>query len=425
MTDHPSLSADALGRIAQRLTWTLFAAQSLGSAGFIASATLASILGAELGGSTAWAGVPSAVYLAGTAGAALAWGYLMDALGRRGGLVLGLLAGTLGAGLAFLAVNAGAFGPFLVGLALMGVASAAVTLGRFASAEVHPPAERGRAISTVVLGGTVGAVLGPLLVGPAGAWAQRLGGRDLSGAYAVSGLLFLIAGLLIFTALRPDPRQVGKAVAALYPSAVNGSSDARSLRAILAGSEARLAMIAMVLGQAVMVMVMVITSLHMRAHAHGLGELSAVISSHTLGMYAFSVVSGRLADRWGRRPTIAAGAAGLVLACALATLSPDVVPLAVALFILGLGWNLCFVGGSTLLADQLTPDERARTQGFNDLLVGLASAAGSLGSGLVFAAVGYSAMAWIGAALALVPLVLALPRRRPAGESGAVLGSSA
>ena len=88
-------------------------------------------------------------------------------------------------------------------------------------------------------------------------------------------------------------------------------------------------------------------------------------------------------------------------------------PLAVALFVLGLGWNLCFVGGSTLLADQLTPRERARTQGFNDLLVGLASAAGSLGSGLVFAALGYNVMAWTGAALALVPLVLALPRRRP------------
>jgi MFS family permease len=168
----------------------------------------------------------------------------------------------------------------------------------------------------------------------------------------------------------------------------------------------------MVLGQAVMVMVMVITSLHMRAHDHGLGEVSAVISSHTLGMYAFSIVSGRLADRWGRRPTIAVGAAGLVAACVMATLSPAVIPLAVALFVLGLGWNLCFVGGSTLLADQLTPPERARTQGFNDLLVGLASAAGSLGSGLVFAAVGYNAMSWAGAALALVPLVLALRQGR-------------
>jgi MFS family permease len=405
-------SPASLARLGRRLTWTLFAAQSLGSAAFIAAATLASILGAELSGSKALAGVPSAVYLIGTAGAALAWGYLMERFGRRGGLVLGLAVGTLGAALAYGAVNAGAFVTFLLGLGMMGVASAALTLGRFAAAEVHPPAERGRAISTVVLGGTVGAVLGPLLVGPAGAWAERLGQRDLSGAYVVSGVFLLVAGAVIFSLLRPDPREVGRAMAAHYPIEGSVAEGVRPLRAILGGTDARLAILAMVLGQAVMVMVMVITSLHMRAHDHGLGQVSAVISSHTLGMYAFSIVSGRLADRWGRRPTIAVGAAGLTAACILATLSPAVIPLAVALFILGLGWNLCFVGGSTLLADQLTPPERARTQGFNDLLVGLASAAGSLGSGLAFAAVGYNAMAWAGGTLALVPLALALRRRR-------------
>ena len=88
-----------------------------------------------------------------------------------------------------------------------------------------------------------------------GAWAERLGRRDLSGAYAVSGLMFLIAGVLIFAALRPDPRQVGKAVSALYPPAIKTTDGVRSLRVILGGSDARLAMIAMVLGQAVMVMV--------------------------------------------------------------------------------------------------------------------------------------------------------------------------
>ena len=405
-------SLDRLGQSARRLTWVLFAAQSLASAGFIAAATLASILGAELAGSTAWAGLPSSIYLLGTAGAALAWGFLMDVLGRRGGLVLGLLLGTFGGALAFLAVDAGSFAIFLIGLALMGVASAAVTLGRFAAAEVHPASERGRAISTVVWGGTVGAILGPLLVGPAGRWAESLGRRDLSGAYAVSAALFLLAAALVFAALRPDPRDLGRRIAALLPIGDVRLDRARPIPVILGMPDARLAVTAMVLGQVVMVMVMVITSLHMRAHDHGIGSVSLVISSHTLGMFAFSVVSGRLADRWGRRPTIAAGVAGLFVACALATVSPDVVPLSVALFLLGLGWNLCFVGGSTLLADQLTPDERARTQGFNDLLVGLASAVGSLGSGLVFAAVGYGVMAWIGAAVALIPLLLALPKRR-------------
>jgi MFS family permease len=198
-------------------------------------------------------------------------------------------------------------------------------------------------------------------------------------------------------------------VARLYPESIPHGA-ARPLREIFLQPAVIVAMAAMVLGQVVMVAVMVITSLHMRGHQHNLGDISTVISAHTLGMYAFSILSGRLADHWGRERTILAGALGLGLACLAATLSPDVLPLAVALFLLGLGWNFCFVGGSTLLADQLSPAERARTQGFNDLFVGLASALGSLGSGFIFAGLGYTLVALIGAGLSLIPLALAAGR---------------
>jgi MFS family permease len=164
----------------------------------------------------------------------------------------------------------------------------------------------------------------------------------------------------------------------------------------------------MALGQVVMVAIMVITSLHMRGHQHNLSDISAVIASHTFGMFAFSVISGRLADRWGRGPVILTGAFTLLLACITAPLSPDVLPLAVALFLLGLGWNFCFVGGSALLADQLSPLERSRTQGVNDLLVGLASATGSLGSGIVFAVSNYTVIAILSGMLALIPFLLTL-----------------
>jgi predicted MFS family arabinose efflux permease len=98
----------------------------------------------------------------------------------------------------------------------------------------------------------------------------------------------------------------------------------------------------------------------------------------------------------------------LFLSCLMAPLSPDVIPLAVALFFLGLGWNFCFVGGSALLSDQLSPLERSRTQGANDLMVGLASATGSFGSGIVFAATGYTVITIVAGALALVPLVMSI-----------------
>jgi MFS family permease len=154
----------------------------------------------------------------------------------------------------------------------------------------------------------------------------------------------------------------------------------------------------------------------MNNHHHNLRDISAVISSHTFGMFAFSVFSGRLADRWGRGPVILFGASTLLLACITAPLSPDVLPLAVALFLLGLGWNFCFVGGSALLSDQLSPLERSRTQGTSDTLVGLASATGSLGSGIVFAISSYTVIAVVAGAIALIPLLMSLfwIRRKPA-----------
>jgi MFS family permease len=112
---------------------------------------------------------------------------------------------------------------------------------------------------------------------------------------------------------------------------------------------------------------------------------------------------------------ILSGTATLVLACALAPLSPDVLPLSVALFLLGVGWNFCYVGGSTLLSDQLSPEERAKTQGANDFLIGLATATASLGSGLVFAGAGYAVIGIMGVVVSLVPTGLTgwwMARRR-------------
>jgi len=332
----------------------------------------------------------------------------MDVLGRRGGLSLGLIIGAAGSALAFQAISTSSMLVFLGGMVLMGMGNAAVTLGRFAAAEVNPPSGRGKAISNVVLGGAVGAIAGPLLVGPTGQLALAQGFDELSGAYAASGVLFLLACLVVFSGLRPDPRDLGKEIARLYPDTKADSRPTRSLSQIIRQPEVIVAILAMVLGQMVMVMVMVITALHMRGHDHGLGAVSLVISSHTFGMFGFSIISGRLADRWGRGPVIITGAVTLLLACITAPLSPQVLPLAVSLFLLGLGWNFCFVGGSTLLADQLSPAERARTQGFNDLLVGLASAIASLSSGLIFASLGYTVMALAGAVFSIAPLTAAL-----------------
>ncbi len=393
--------------LARKITWILFANQSLASAGFIAAATINSIIGAKLGGNASYAGLPSAVYLLGGAFAASAWGYIMDRIGRRNGIALGLVIGVIGNAIVLYAISTSSLTVFLIGMVMMGITNAAVVLGRFAAAEVNPPASRGAAISNVVLGGTFGAVFGPLLVGPMGIVAHSIGMDELAGAYIATLVLFAIASALVFIGLRPDPRDLGREVAAQYPEETP-HGETRSISQILRQPAALTAVIAMALGQVVMVAVMVITSLHMRGHNHNLRDISAVISSHTFGMYAFSVISGRLSDKWGRGWVIFIGSFTLLLACITAPLSPDVVPLAVALFLLGLGWNFCFVGGSALLADQLSPAERARTQGANDLLVGLASAIGSLGSGFLFAASNYTVIAVVAGVISLVSLGMSL-----------------
>ena len=395
-----------LTRAARRITRTLFAAQSLASAATVAIFPVVSILGARLGGHPSYAGVPAMLYQLGGAFSAFGWGRLMDRIGRRGTLVLGLAAGAVGALLAVLSIEQSSFAGFLVAALFVGVAVSAVQLARFVAAEVHPPSERARAISTVVLGGTIGAIAGPLLAGAAARMASATALEELSGPFLVTAALFVGAALLVYILLRPEPREIGRAVAALHDPGHAAAGPGRSVVEILRVPAAFVAVMAMVFGQLIMVMLMVITPLHMRGHEHQLSSISFVISAHVVGMYAFSILSGRLADRLGRGPVIVTGAAVLILACLSARLSPRVLPLSVALFLLGLGWNFCYVAGSSLLADQLSPSERGRTQGTNDLLVGLTSAAGSLSSGIVFAAIGYGAMALVAATAALIPLSL-------------------
>lgn len=394
-------------RIARKITIVLFLSQSLSSAGFIAAFIVNALVAVDLTGQRAMAGVPGAVYVVGQAFGALVWGLSMERIGRRGGLALGQVLGVIGSVIAMSSVVGRSFPLFLMGLALVGMARSAVDLGRFAAAEVHLPSERGRAISHVVLGSTVGAVLGPLLVGPTGTLAKWAGFSELVGPYGVGFIGLILAAILIFAGLRPDPRDVGRELARLYPESVPRQG-IRSLGRIVRQPGVIVAMVSVVFAQMVMIVPMSITSVHMKAFHHPLSALSLVVSAHTLGMFAFSVISGRMTDRWGRGQVIILGAVLMIISCLMAAPSTGLVTLMVALFLLGLGWNFAYVAGSTLLADQLSPGERAKTQGFNDLLLNLTSAVSQVVSGVVYAVGGYGVMALVAAAAALAPLILAI-----------------
>jgi MFS family permease len=391
--------------IARKTTRTLFLSQSIVTAGLIAIATVNAIAGADLSGVPAWAGIPSTVIILAAALGAFGWGLLIERIGRRSSLAIGLALGAFGSILAGSAIMGGSFLVFLSGLAFVGFAQSAMQLGRFAAAEVNPAETRGRAIATVVFGGTVGAILGPLLVGPFGKIAASFGVNELVGPYGI-GLIFLgLATIIIFFWLRPDPTEIARELAQSEET-TQSSKQVRTIYETLRQPAVLVAVTSMVIGQMVMVMLMVITSLYMKDHGRTLTDISLVISSHTFGMFAFSIVSGRLVDRIGRETVILMGSIFLILASVAAGFSSNILPLAGALFLLGLGWNFCYVGGSTLLSDQLSTEEQSRMQGFNDLLVGLASALGSLGSGFVFAAVGYRVMGFVGMFFAVIMFLI-------------------
>ncbi len=407
------MSEPKQSKAAKTITSVLLAVQGLSSAAVITSATIAAIVGQDISGNINLAGIPASVTQLGTAFSALLWSLLSDRLGRRNGLALGITLGGTGAALAAYAVMQSSFWLLLVGLAIMASAIASANLGRFVAAEVNPPHMRGRAVAFVVLGGTMGSVLGPLIIEESSSAARRFGLEALSGPYLVAAILFLMAALVMFLFLRPEPKQIALDLAEQYPSEKMNKETARPLSVLLRQRGVITAMTAMILGYAVMVMLMGMTSLHMRNHAHSLQTISLVFSVHTLGMFAFSVVTGYLIDKWGRRPVIISGALMLLGSCFIAPLSTSFWPIALALFLLGLGWNFCYVGGSTLLSDQLSPAEKAATQGTNDLFIGLTSATVSALSGVLLGQIGYEGLSMVGAVLSGLLLLIVLTAGKP------------
>ncbi len=396
--------------IVRRLTLILLAGQAVGSAAYLAATTVGPLAVLELSGRHELTGVGGFVYLLGSAGSAYVAARWMARSGRRTGLASGFALGTIGAAVAGAAIIAGGFLSFLFGYLLLGAARGITDQSRYAAAEMVAPAERGRAISSVVVGGTFGAVLGPSLVAPLGDAMRVFGLNPLAGPWALALVIFAATAVLLFTSLRPDPTEIAHQLRGAEPQdpEQTTASDAdRPWRALLAVPDVQTALAALILGQLVMVMVMAMTSVHLHDHGGGLDSISLVITAHTLGMFGPSIFSGRLVDRWGRVPMILLGSVLLIAACLLAPASLDTLVLAFALLLLGLGWNFTYVAGAALLTDALTPTERARGQGTTEMLVNAASGLGSLAGGPLMAVGGYPLINVLGLVIAFAPLLFA------------------
>jgi MFS family permease len=405
----PAARLDALRR---RSTWSLVAGVALGSTGHIAAVTVAAIVARHLGGSALWSGVMGAAVILGAAGGAVSISAIMVRRGRRIGLASGYAVGVAGAVVATVAVVIGSLPLLMAATFFIGFGNASNQLSRYAAADLYPDERRASAIGLVVWGATAGAIIGPNLVAPAGAFALSIGLPELAGPYFVPIIFVGAAAILSWALLRPDPYELAVETARPDPSARDGSL-AVSLRSVLARPHVPVAIVALVTGQVVMVLVMTMTPLHMTDHGHSLSEVGLVISGHTFGMFALSPLSGRLTDRFGSVAVILAGLVILAFSSALAAAAPPSGDawLFLALFLLGYGWNLGYVAGSALLTTGLSIGERTRLQGATDALIWSSAAAASLTSGLIMAAAGFAVLGLIGAAMIAVPVTLTLARR--------------
>ena len=409
---------DAIDPMQRRTLRVLGFAQAMSGFGLAAGITVGALLAAELWGSTALGGVPAVMMTLGSAGSALLIARIANRHGRRASLSAGYIAGALGA--LGIVVGASADVPALLiaSFVVYGGGSAANLQARFAGADLAPPQRKATAVSTVLVATTLGAVLGPMLASATGGLARAIGLNPLVGPFLMAGAAYLVGGLVLSAALRPDPLLEARRRLAAEPNPA-ASTEASGVTPRREHPRWRLVtglgIGVMVAGQAVMVAIMTMTPVYMRHHGHGVGPVGIVIGLHVAAMYLPSVVAGRIIDARTPRFGTLLAAAGLALAGATAALAPgDSVPwLAVALILLGVGWSLAIVSGSTLVARAVPAHLTATIQGRSDAILALGGAGAAGASGALMHAAGYGGLAWAGTAvaLALVPVAVLVTRR--------------
>jgi MFS family permease len=397
---------------------------ALGGLGVTVGITVGGLLARDVAGTDSAAGLGQTAGVLGAAVIAVPLARISDRSGRRAGLAAGYVVAVLGSVVTVVAALLSSLPLLLAGLFAFGAATACGLQARYAAADLAEPQHRGRALSLVVWATTVGSVLGPNLAGPGELLGDLLRLPPLTGAFAISTAVFAVVAAGFVVLLRPDPlllaRRLKGVVAGGGPRPRRAT--AAALRAVWADPRGRLGLTAVVVAHSVMVGVMVMTPVHM-GHAGGpegttLRIIGLVISVHVAGMYLFSPLVGQLADRAGRRATVAVAAVLLLSAAALAgTAAPeDSVQLGVGLLLLGLGWSCGLIAGSTLVTESVEEQQRPTAQGGTDLLMGLGAALAGVVGGPLLAVGGYGLVAAVSAVL-VAPLVLVWARTAPALRS--------
>ena len=331
----------------------LAAGQAVMMTGSVLLFATGSLVGHQLAGNKALATLPLALQMAASLAVIIPASFLMARIGRRAGFLLGAVLGMGGAALGTYAILGGHFALFCLAAALIGLFTGIGNYFRFAAVDAASVEYRARAISYVLAGGVIAALIGPNL----GHWGERLlPGTAFAGAYlALVGLYALV--FLLLTRL-DIPR----------PQAFDASLG-RPLVTILRQPVVMVAVITGALSYGVMALIMTATPLAMHGQLHSYHDTAFVIEWHVLGMFAPSFVTGRLIQRFGVWNIMMTGALLTIACLAINLAGTSVSHFWVALFLLGVGWNFLFIGATNLLTTGYAPAEQAKVQAGNDFVV--------------------------------------------------------
>lgn len=395
-------------RRARRNVLVLVAAQALLGAQMPMMFTIAGLAGQTLAANPCWATLPITAMVVGSMLAANPLSALMQRFGRRAGFVAGALGGMAGAITGAAGLALASFPLFVAGALLSGIYMSAQGFYRFAAADTASEAFRPKAISWVMAGGLLSAVVGPQLVKVT---AEAMVVPFLGTYLAVVALN--LAGIGLFAALDiPRP-----------PRPKPGADAGRSRLDLIRTPEIAVAVICATVSYALMNLVMTSSPLAVVGCGFSTADAADVVTGHVLAMYAPSFVTGHIIARFGAPRVVGAGLTILAGAGAVALMGVELEHFFVALVLLGIGWNFGFIGATTMLAGLHTPAERGRMQGMNDFIVFAGVSLASISSGGLMNCSGGSVEAgWQAVNLAMTPfLVLAggaliwlMLRRRPA-----------
>jgi MFS family permease len=377
----------------------LFCAQALYWCCAMIGITLTALIGLQLAPGNALATLPLAMLLVGNLLSVQPLSLFMQRHGRRSGLVLGAACGIGGGLFSALAVSLESFVLFCLGALPIGAYQASAMYYRFAAQDAVDEQHRGRATAYVLGGGVCAALFAPAMA----VWARNALSIPFTGAYVLIGALAGI-GLLLLWRLPKGGTSI---------PVENGF---QSVRELLARPLIRTAMLTTALGHGLMVLVMNATPLAMSFCGLSLESSAEVIRWHMLGMFLPAFVAGPLVDRLGSTRMALLGCLILAASAAVALSGLSQTFFLLSSFLLGLGWNLLMVAGTTLLAQGHSANERGHAQGLMELGNGLVAAGAAFASGALISNLGWSALN-----IAMLPLLVMALLRLPVRKTPASL----